>query len=145
MRQKQARLAGWLAAAAAVALLGFVAGRALRSESGATAAAFDLDADAYAAAAIAPGLTKGGFSGFADVAGLDGRTTVAGRVDSITGEEVVLQTATGRATLRLSGDGPLRQGEASSAAALRPGSTVAVRLAGPAGDAALAVLILSGP
>jgi len=139
------RFAIWSVALVLVALLAFVLGRSLRPEASAAVSAFDVDAAPYAAVGTAAGLTMGGFSGFSERGGLDGRTTIAGRVLSIGADQVVIDTAAGPSALRLSGDRPLRQVAASSAAAIRSGVTVAVRLSEPGGSEAAAILVLSGP
>jgi hypothetical protein len=138
------RLAAWTAIIVVAAAATFLAGRSLRSTSE-TVSAFDLDASPYTEVDSAAGFSKGGFTGFGEAAGLDGRTTISGRISRFSDNELVLETAAGASTVRLTGDQVLRQMEPSSLSALKPGATVAVRLTAPGSDQAKAVLLLSDP
>ena len=132
----------WLALAPIVAILAFLAGRELRPD---TAESFDYDltAPGYQAAVPAPGLSKGGFTGF-DGAALDGETVVSGRVTAVSPESLIVQTESAAVPIRLSGDRPLRRIGAATLSDVRPGMTVVVRTT-PDQDEAAAILIVSTP
>ena len=137
-------IAVWAGAGIALVLVAFFAGHQLRPEP-ATAKAFDQDGPAYEVAKEAAGVSKGGFSGFGESPGPDGRTVVAGRVVSVNGDTVTVDSPSGqKSTIRLTGNGPLRRLEASSREALRPGMSVLVRRDGNQAEAVL-VVSESGP
>jgi hypothetical protein len=117
----------WLLGAAVVAVIAFVAGRALGGSGGAPSA-FDLNGPAYREADLPVAYTPGRFTGFSE-AGLDGRVTLSGRIRSFEADTLTLGTATGTQTLRLTGDRMVRSFVRSAAAeALRPGNSVVVLL-----------------
>jgi hypothetical protein len=134
--------AAWLAAAIVIALGAFLVGRGLRSEP-ASVAALDLDAPSYTAPDQGAGRSRGGFTGFADAGGLDGRTVLTGRVSRVTSTELVIETATGTSNVRLTSAQSLRRIEAGTAASIRAGATVAV--VRNASDEVVGVLVLSEP
>jgi hypothetical protein len=117
----------WGVAAAVVALAGFFAGQALRS-NGNAGYAFTTEAAAYVGIGSPTGLSQSGFSGFADSGGLEGRTVLAGSVVSVSGSSLTIETASGgQSTIRLTGDQRLRRLDAGGRDLLRPGTTVALR------------------
>jgi hypothetical protein len=131
-------------AALAVAVAGFFGGRLLKPEPTA-GYAFDTDALAYEITMPKPGLSKGGFSGFGETAGLPGATLLSGKVASITPTEVVIEAADGtKSSLRLANPGGVRRIEAASRDALRPGASVVV-LHENGSDEADAVLVVEAP
>lgn len=127
-----------------LAVAGFFAGRELRNDNG-SAAAYDFKAPAYAPSDPIAGFSRGGFTGFGETPGLDGKTIIAGRVIELTGDSFTLESAAGvRSTVRLADEAPLRRIEAATAAALRPGANVIVRKQ-PGKDEAAAVLVVAAP
>lgn len=134
----------WLVAALAVAVVGFFAGRGLHSD-GEEVSAFDFDAPAYGATKSIAGVTHGGFTGFGETPGLEGRTVVAGRVVAASADSLTVESQQGvRSTLRLSGGASLRRIEAAGREALRPGVTVVVRREAGSDEVA-ALLIVAEP
>jgi hypothetical protein len=133
----------WLAAGLVVAVAAFFGGRALHGD-GSSAGAFDFDAPAYGSVKSIAGLSRGGFSGFGDTPGLDGRTVIAGRIVSAAADSITVESSQGvRSTLRISSAAPLRRLDTSGREALRPGVTVVVRRS-DSGEPA-AVLIVAEP
>ena len=133
----------WLAVALGVAAAAFLGGRSLRPANE-PPFAFDLTAPAYQAATEIAGRSKGGFTGFAEVSGPEGRTIIAGRVRAIAADELLLETVSGPATVRLVSDQLLRRIETIDAGKLRPGVTV-LALTGAGGEEVTAVLLLDEP
>jgi hypothetical protein len=139
------RAAGWAVAAVLVALLAFAGGRALRPGEADAAFVYDTSQPPYTLSPESIGLSKGGFSGFGGNAGLEGAAVVSGRVRTVSAGSITIETSAGASeTIRLTPAAGLLRIESASAAALRPGMTVAVRLAA-GGDEAAAVLIVSEP
>jgi len=134
-------VAAWIAVAFGLAIGAFSLGRSFGAEE-APIVSYDFTAPAYEAAASIAGRSRGGFTGFAEVAGLDGRTVIAGRVAGLSTSALVLDTAVGQRSLRLTGDRALRRIEPWRGA--EPGSTVALLLT-PNGNEVAAVLVLSAP
>jgi len=132
----------FLLAVAAVAALGFGAGW-LAKGPGPAAFRFDASAAAYQAAGSPAGLSKGGFTGFAETGGLDGMTIVAGKVTSVAPGVLTLATASGESAVRLTGDDKVRV-LAPFTASPAAGVTAVVSLA-PASDEARAVLLIIDP
>jgi hypothetical protein len=100
-------LALWIAAAAVIGLAGFLGGRALKG-GGPESFEFATSSPAYDSADILAGLSRAGFSGFDDVGGLAGSTLVSGKVTGLSASQISLQTASGAATIRLTGQEKLR-------------------------------------
>lgn len=138
------RLAVLIVAALAVVAAGFVAGRMLKADPE-PGYAFDASSPAYAATLAPAGLTKGGFSGFGETAGLPGQTMLSGKVASISGQDVVIEAADGTKTsLRLTNPASVHRIEAATRDALRTGATVILRQA-PGSDQVDAVLVIASP
>lgn len=134
----------WIGVAAVIAVAAFFTGRELRPDTGASFD-YNLAAPPFVAASPAAGLSKGGFSGFGETLGLDGKTVLSGKVTSVTSESLTLETPAGSSsTIKVTGAGPLRRIEASSVAALRPGVTVVIRMV-PGSKEGAAVLIVAEP
>jgi hypothetical protein len=132
----------FLLAAAAVAALGFAAGW-LAKGPGPGVFHFDASAAAYQAAGSPAGLSKGGFTGFAETGGLDGMTIVAGKVTKVASGVLTLATSGGENTVRLSGEDKVRV-LAPFTASPPPGVTAVVSLV-PASGEARAVLLIIDP
>lgn len=138
------RLAIVIVAAIAAVAAGFFAGRVLKPDP-TPGYSFDLSSPVYEAALAQPGLTKGGFSGFGETAGLPGRTMLSGKVASVTAQEVVIEATDGtKSTLRLINPAAVSRIEAANRDALRPGATVILRQA-DASDEVDAVLVIASP
>ncbi len=133
----------WLAAAAALAVAAFLAGRALHGGEQ-PVLAFDLTAPSYQGAALPRGLSRAGFTGFNDVGGIEGSVLIAGRLTAVAKDSISLSTSSGPASIRFAGERSLRRIESASSAVITPGSTVVV-IRSPGTDEAAAVLLLSGP
>jgi hypothetical protein len=133
----------WAAATIGVVVGAFLVGRALAPDEGAVSG-LDASAPGYEPAMAVAGLSKAGFSGFADVAGLDGRVVISGRITSVTGESVVIETAAGTSTVRLGSDQAIRRLEAANAGTVVTGAIVAV-IREPGTENAAAVLVISQP
>lgn len=136
-----------MAGVAAVVLLiaaGFLAGRSARPD--ATAGyTFEVDAAVYEATAPSAGLTKGGFSGFGETAGLSGTTMFGGFVKSISPNQLVIEAPDGTlTTVRLANPSRVRRIEATDRGAIRPGANVVI-LHKPDSSDADAVLVLEVP
>jgi hypothetical protein len=132
----------WLAAAALVALVGILAGRAIKGP-GAESFDFDTTAPAYASADLPLGRSRAGFTGFSETGGLDGAVIVAGRVSSVEAGSLTLDTTSGAATIQVRGDEKLRLLQPYSGT-IAPGATIAV-IKKPGTDEAEAVLVLLAP
>src|SRR5688572_24394263 len=142
-RLSKAQIALGLGAVVVIAA-GFFAGRALKADP-TPGYAFDTSSDVFEATGPEPGLTKGGFSGFGETAGLPGFTLLSGKVAAISSQELVLEAADGTQTkLRLANPGGVRRIEASSRDALRTGASVVVRHTEGSNEVE-AVLILEVP
>ncbi len=138
------RLAVFVIAAIAVIVAGFFAGRMLKPDP-TPGYTFDLSSPVYEGTLAPPGLTKGGFSGFGETAGLPGHTTLSGKVASISGQDVVIEAADGtKSTLRLTNPGSVTRIEAASRDALRTGATVILRQAAGSNEID-AVLVIASP
>jgi hypothetical protein len=107
--------------------------------------AFDTDALAFETTTPKPGLSKGGFSGFGETAGLPAATLLSGKVASISATEVVIEAVDGTKTsLRLANPGGVRRIEAANRDAIRPGASIVV-LHEAGSDEADAVLVVEAP
>jgi hypothetical protein len=137
----------WLFPFAVTAVAAFFGGRALHSLDAAQrvgANAYDLSAPSYQPSGSIAGFTKGGFTGFSDVAGLEGQTVVAGRVTAVLGDSITIATPAGDSTIRITGDQRLRRIAPSSASQLSPGSIV-VALKRPGTNETTALLLIADP
>jgi hypothetical protein len=135
-------LVAWLAAGIVVAVVGVFAGRALKGP-GAEAFDFDTDAPAYVSADLPQGRSRAGFTGFGESGGLDGAVIVAGRVETVEAATVTLDTTSGAAKVRVTGEQKLRLLQPFEGA-ISPGTTVAV-IKKPGTDEAEALLVLLAP
>ncbi|MPZ50147.1 MAG: hypothetical protein GEU75_12770 [Dehalococcoidia bacterium] len=137
----KASSAAWLVSAAVLGIVGFFAGQALAKEP-ASGYAFATDAPGYTAAETTARFSKGGFSGFGEVAGFEGRTVLGGRIVAIESGSIVLESAAGvRSTVPLGNStlGVIRPGGRGD---LRIGVTVVVRTEPGSETTAAAVLVL---
>ncbi len=135
-------LFAWLVAAIVVALVGALAGRALKG-GGDPPFPFDASAPPYSGADLPTARSRAGFTGFNETGGLDGLTVVAGRVTAVTSDSISLDTSAGLNVIRLSGDLKLRTLEPYQGAIV-PGTTVVV-LKNPGTDQAKSVLLILDP
>jgi hypothetical protein len=117
----------WFGVGVIVGVLGFVGGRALHTDPPA-GAAFDYDAAAYEAAEPVAGFSKGGFSGFGELPGFEGRTVLGGRIVAIEGTTIAVESEAGvRSRVRVNDGALLRSLLPAGRDALRPGATLVVR------------------
>jgi hypothetical protein len=128
----------WGIAIVVAAVAMFVVGRAIGGD-GAPASAFDTSTPAYDAVDLPVAFTRGGFSGFGE-SGLEGRTTISGRVSQVDGNLLMLDTAGGAQAIRMTGDQRVRRFEMATKDDLRAGTAVVVLLS--ANGDARAVLVL---
>jgi hypothetical protein len=137
-------LALWFAAAAVLAAFGFLTGRALHPGAEAHHE-FETDTAPYTPAEAVAGFSKGGFTGFGEITGFEGRTVLGGRIVAADPSAVTLETRGGvQTSMRLAGPPPLQVLQASDRGALRPGVTLAV-IVTDGSDEAVSVLVLSPP
>jgi len=137
----RAPLALRIAVASVVALVAFFGGRALHSQTS-TESAFDFNSPAYQGAPAVAGFSKGGFSGFGEISGFEGRTVVAGKIVSADAAAIVVESAAGvRSTVRLEGAEPLQIIRPGSRADLGITMSVAIITAQDSDEAA-AILVL---
>lgn len=135
---------GFVAGAIVLAVAGFLAGSALRSDP-TPGYAFEDDSSAYEVRTPDPALTRGGFTGFGEVTGLPGFTLLSGKVASITASEVVIEATDGtKSAVRLANPGIVSRFEAASRDALVNGATVVLRHA-EGSDEVEAILIVRTP
>jgi hypothetical protein len=130
--------------AVVVAAASFLGGRALGSGDSERGVTANLDSPSFAPAPGVAGTSRGGFSGFGEVAGMEGHTVVSGRIVSVSPAAIVVESPDGvRATLNLRAEDGLRRIEGAARDQLRPGMSVVVRPG--EGDAAAAILIVAQP
>ena len=134
----------WAAVAVAVGVATFLAGRGIAPDETAQRSAYDLSGPAYAAAEASAGRSRGGFTGFAEVHGPEGRTVLAGVVRAVAGGEVRLETEAGPARINLTDERSLRRIETIDAGLIRPGASVLVVLS-PDGEEVTGLLLLPPP
>jgi hypothetical protein len=130
----------WAAVAVLMAAVAFVAGRELGSEND-VPSAFDRSAVAYEAADLPVAFTTGRFTGFGE-SGLEGRTTISGRVASVEGGVLTLETSAGLQSVRMNSDHLVRRFETATREAVRPGVAVVVLLK-PDSEEAQSLLVLA--
>jgi hypothetical protein len=133
-----------VATAAAVLLLaaGFIAGRGVRDDDEKSYAP-DLTSPSYEPAPPVAGFSRGGFTGFGEVQGFEGRTILGGRIVAVNGASVTVETPGGtQATVRLDpARAPVLLMEGTTRAGLQPGMNVDV-IRGEDGRESLSVLVL---
>jgi hypothetical protein len=126
-----------------VAAAAFAGGRSLHSPSQASGRPA-AEGVVFTPAKPIAGTSRGGFSGFGEVSGLEGKTVLAGRVVALNPGSITVETAAGvRTSVQLAGEGSLRRIESVGREALRPGATIVVRR-GPGSEVA-AILVLAEP
>jgi hypothetical protein len=143
--RREQKFIAWGVAAITIAVAAFFVGGALKPEEP-PHYLFGVDAPAFQADVESIGATsKGGFTGFGELAGGDDRTVLGGRVVEVSATSLTLETQQGsRTTLRLGANSKLWRLDAVASSSIKAGATVIVRR-GTATDEAAAVLVVSQP
>ena len=134
----------WPVVAIVIGAATFFVGRELGAGEQVVASAYDLDRPTYEAVEVKAGRSRGGFTGFREVYGPEGRTVLAGAVTAVGAGELVLETASGPVSVRLDSDRSLSGIESSDIDAMVLGATV-LALISPDGEAAVALLLIEAP
>jgi hypothetical protein len=132
----------WLAPLVLFGAAGFGAGWLLKG-GGEAPFTFDSQAAPYQQADSPAAHSRSGFTGFGDQGGLAGQPIIGGKVSAVAPDTLVLSTAAGPTTIRLTGEQKLRRLQ-SYDGPIQPGMTVFVTKK-PGTDEAAALLVLLDP